>query len=234
MQFRRSQRTRQRAARSVNFVLLLALILSPFSATGRALAGQPPQSNDPQQQAQALLDTLTPQERVGQLFLVTFQGSDAGPDSHIGQLIADYHIGGVVLKREMDNFVDAPEGPAAARSLIAGLQQIEADSAEDIRFDETNGEYLPAFIPLLVAVSQEGDGYPSDQILNGLSPQPSAMALGATWQTGLAQQAGELLGSELAALGVNMLLGPSMDVLESPQPQNGGDMGVRSFGGDPY
>lgn len=219
----------------LHIALLLALLAGQFSAAGSALAGPAPQGNDPQPQAQALLDSLTPQERVGQLFLVTFVGSEAGPDSHVGQLIADYHIGGVVLLRETDNFVDAPDTLPAARSLIAGLQQIEADSAQEPRFDAASGEaYTPAFIPLMVAISQEGDGYPSDQLLSALSPQPSAMALGATWQPELAEQAGELLGRELAALGVNMLLGPSLDVLETPQPQNAGDMGVRSFGGDPY
>lgn len=94
--------------------------------------------------------------------------------------------------------------------------------------------YSPSYIPLIVAMSQEGDGYPNDQLLDVLSPQPNAMTLGATWQPDLARQSGELLGSELSGLGINLLLGPSLDVLESPQPESAGDLGIRSFGGDPY
>jgi beta-N-acetylhexosaminidase len=59
------------------------------------------------------------------------------------------------------------------------------------------------------------------------------MAIGATWVPDLARQVGFVAGSELSALGINLLLGPSLDVLESPREQ-GGDLGVRSFGGDPF
>jgi beta-N-acetylhexosaminidase len=35
-------------------------------------------------------------------------------------------------------------------------------------------------------------------------------------------------------LGFNLLLGPSLDVLEVPNFESGGDLGVRAFGGDPF
>jgi beta-N-acetylhexosaminidase len=60
------------------------------------------------------------------------------------------------------------------------------------------------------------------------------MAIGATWKPSLAGQVGSVLGSELSALGFNLLLGPSLDVLESPNPSAQIDIGTRSFGGDPY
>ena len=31
-----------------------------------------------------------------------------------------------------------------------------------------------------------------------------------------------------------MLLGPSLDVLEEPNPESTGDLGIRTFGGDPF
>ena len=71
-------------------------------------------------------------------------------------------------------------------------------------------------------------------ILNGLTDIPSNMAIGATWQPDLAQQVGEVVGYELSNLGINMLFGPSLDVLENPDPFSPSDLGVRSFGGDPY
>jgi beta-N-acetylhexosaminidase len=60
------------------------------------------------------------------------------------------------------------------------------------------------------------------------------MAIGATWKTELAEEVGQVLGSELSALGFNLLLGPSLDVVESPNPSAQTDLGPRVFGGDPF
>ncbi len=216
--------------------LLLTLLISSLATSPEAaLAAPVAQSANPQTQALTLLEKLTPEERVGQLFLVTFTGSHADNATQIYDLINNYHIGGVVLRRDMDNFVAAPNTLQTTYDLIAQLQSAEADAAQASRADVTSGEtFTPSFIPLLVALSQEGDGYPNDQLLDVLSPQPNAMTLGATWNPDLARQAGALLGSELSALGINLLLGPSLDVLETPQPDSAGDLGVLSFGGDPY
>ncbi len=219
--------------RLVLAALVLAFLLQAVPA-GAAYAAPEAQSN-PEARAAALLERLSPEERVGQLFLVTFSGATAPPESQIYDLINNYHIGGVVLRRDMDNFVARPDTLASAHTLITQLQTAEQAASLAARRDLTSGDdYTPIYIPLLVALSQEGDGYPNDQLLDVFSPQPNAMMLGATWRTALAQQAGALLGSELSALGVNMLLGPSLDVLENPRPDSSGDLGVRSFGGDPY
>jgi beta-N-acetylhexosaminidase len=83
-------------------------------------------------------------------------------------------------------------------------------------------------------VSHEGNGAPYTSIVNGATPLPSEMALGATWDSAHAETAGQIAGQELRAMGINMLLGPSLDVLEDPRPQSAGDLGVRSFGGEPF
>ena len=75
---------------------------------------------------------------------------------------------------------------------------------------------------------------PTPRLTNGLTALPSPMAIGATWDTRAAEQAGQVAGRELAALGVNLLLGPSVDVLYDPRPGGQGDLGARAFGGDPY
>lgn len=223
--------------RLVLAALLLALLLQALPAASPAYAAYaaPLAQSDPAARAAALLQRLSPEERVGQLFMVTFSGASAPPESQIYDLINNYHIGGVVLRRDMDNFLARPETLTGAHTLISQLQTAEQHASLTSRRDLTSQEeYTPVYIPLLVALSQEGDGYPNDQLLDVLSPQPNAMMLGATWRTSLAQQAGALLGSELSALGVNMLLGPSLDVIENPRPDSTGDLGVRSFGGDPY
>ncbi len=60
------------------------------------------------------------------------------------------------------------------------------------------------------------------------------MAIGATWDPDLAREVGMALGRNLEQLGVNLLLGPSLDILGDPRLGSPQDLGVRSFGGDPY
>jgi beta-N-acetylhexosaminidase len=60
------------------------------------------------------------------------------------------------------------------------------------------------------------------------------MAIGATWDANLAERDGEIVGRELEAVGVNLLLGPDLDVVAVPQAGGSGDLGVRSFGGSPH
>jgi len=89
-------------------------------------------------------------------------------------------------------------------------------------------------VPLFVGISQEGDGFPNDQLLSGMTPLPNEMAIGAAWKTEYALQAGSILGDELSSIGFNLFLGPSLDVLESPNPSARSDLGTRVFGGDPF
>jgi beta-N-acetylhexosaminidase len=193
------------------------------------------QTATPPPEVARLLDTLSPEERVGQLFLVSFDGVDASAESHIYDLINNYHVGGVVLMAKNDNFTEAPDTLQDAYQLINTLQQLEWDSAGTIQKDPDSGEtFERAYVPLFVGIEQDGGGYPSDQILNGLTGIPNAMAIGATWKPELAQQIGEIQGQELASLGFNLYLGPSLDVLETPNPNARGNIGTRSFGGDPY
>ena len=174
---------------------------------------------------------MTPEERVGQLFLVSFSGSDAGATSQIYDLIVNYHIGGVTLSAANDNFVAAPDTAAGAYQLITQLQQVERDSG-GVPIGEGGSNRM--YVPLWIGITQEGNGAPTDQIINGLTPLPSAMALGATWQPQLAEQTGTVAGRELSILGFNIFLGPSLDVLEQPILTPNGDLNTRVFGGDPY
>lgn len=173
-----------------------------------------------------LLKQLSMEEKVGQLFLVTFKGRVFSQNSDIYRLITQYHIGGVLLKRENGNWRSGAGEADAVLQLTNGLQQIEADAAAQ----QKNGNFLP----LLIALSQPGDGYPFDQLATDLTQLPSQMAIGATWEPARARDTGRVLGEELSSLGVNLLLGPSLDVLERPNPGTSGDLGVRVFGGDPF
>lgn len=208
----------------------LAFLLQPLGSG--PVVGQAPQPLT----ASQILERMTPEERVGQLFLVTFRGAAPRPDDPIFDLIVDGHISGVLLRARNDNFVGSPDTLETARSLISALQSAEYNASLEPATPETGGgsPQAPTYIPLFIAVNQEGDGSPYSEILSGLTEIPSEMAIGATWDTALAEAVGEVLGREMEALGVNLLLGPSLDVLEDPRPEGPGDLGVRTFGGDPY
>ena len=206
--------------------LLAALALVSMLSGLAAPAAVWAQSADP---ANALLTRLTPEEKVGQLFLVSFSGTDVSDQSQIYDLVANKHIGGVILEAANDNFV-ADNTPEQAYQLITSLQQVELTTVSN-QAEPSNSH---AYIPLFVGVSQEGGGAPNDQILSGLTPIPGQMALGATWDRSMAEQAGPVMGRELSALGFNFYLGLSLDVLTLPDPSVNSDMSARVFGGDPY
>jgi beta-N-acetylhexosaminidase len=186
----------------------------------------------PMQKAKAMLQQLTPEERVGQLFVVSYSGKDVSSGADISRLIQEYHIGGVILKRENGNWKTGEGEAIAIAQLTNTLQTIVIKSATDAAIKQNITS--PHYLPLLIMMSQEGDGIPYDELLTEAPSLPSQMAIGATWDPSLSKQAGGLVGREFAALGINVLLGPSLDVLERPIPGTDGDMGARSFGGDPY
>lgn len=249
------------------------------------LAPTPVATPSPPPDLQAILDGMTAADKVGQLFMVAFDGSDVGPASDIAVLVRDYRVGAVVLLPGNDNFRNVPvtvevadasgdfetvtrSTPAQIAGLANALQALAQQAPQPIQFTpgltETNGITLtqvlsatsvisPALvtpapptpappvvtgaqvnIPLLIALNWAGDDGSFFAGTGGFTPLPSAMALGATWSPELAQQVGQLVGRELDAVGVNLLLGPPLDVLETPRPGSKGDLRTRTFGGDPY
>jgi len=176
-----------------------------------------------------LMERMSSAAKVGQLFVVTFSGSQVTEDAAIAELIRDYHVGGVVLKPENGNIASTGNTPEQVAALAGQLQ----DTAWQATHPVTDGTPQP-FVPLFVAVNQEGNGMPHTSIISGTTPLPSQMALGATWDISHTLEVGHIVGRELEALGINLLLGPSLDVLESPRPASSGDLGVRTFGGEPF
>lgn len=185
-------------------------------------------------QAETLLEAMTAEEKVGQLFLVTFSGMDVSEQSQIYTLIAKHHIGGVVLKAANNNF--PVENPAeAARQLTQDLQEIAWQaSGGQSELTGAEKELGYPYVPLLVGLEQLGNGYPKDQILSGLSEFPSQMALGAAWDPSLSSKVGEALGEELSILGINLYLGPNLAVLEDPTNEAAKFLDVNVYGGNPF
>lgn len=229
--------------------ILFAVILCSSFVVSDSAAQEPAECPAVVDSADSLFNCLTIEERIGQLFLVTFQGDTVFPadnqqitDSAIADLILNYHVGGVALERENDN-ITTVNGQSAEQltNLIADLQSLALSPTAQIILGDASTEdivlteVLPASrypLPLLIAVTQGEGGHFNNTLLNGLTAQPSEMALGATWNPALAQAAGETAGRDLSALGINMLFGPSMNVVDSLD--DSGILGTHTFGGDPY
>ncbi len=211
-------------------VIAAALVLQALMG-GPASAAIPPASRAQAISAEAILAAMSPAERVGQLFVVSFYGASANLGSSIYDLVTNLKIGGVILSAVDDNITDTVQIPTQVLSLTNQLQDAAVVGSQTPR--QQGGADLPPYVPLLTAINHEGDGYPFTEIQSGISALPNEMAIGATWDPAQAQATGRIVGAELSALGINMLLGPSLDVLETPRPE-GTDLGTRVFGGDPY
>ena len=235
-------RVTERFGRLAVAALAALLGLSPGLAAAQNPSPTPPPPASVRN-AQIALRNLSVAQKVGQLFLVQFEGDDASATSDIADLIANYKVGGVQLEASRQNFVNGPEGPRQVLTLTNRLQTLATQPGSAAATPEQAtplplGQPRPAqpsnYIPLFIAIGQEGDGWPNSEITQGLTPLPSAMALGATWKPELAEAAGRTAGSELTRLGINLVFGPMLDIVDAPKSGSPGDPGVRIFGGDPY
>jgi beta-N-acetylhexosaminidase len=220
----------------------------PPSGAGTAGAPEDPRAA----QVEALLAAMSPADRVGQLFVITFEGNDTSFESDIAELIYAYRVGGVVLSPENRNFSNEPgtDTPLRVATLVNQLQAIaygillppeaalqpvpnEPWPPSNLVALERETGVAPPNLPLMVGVEQPGDNLPRTALRRGFTPLPSQLAIGAAWEPQLAEEIGALVGRELRAVGVNLLLGPNLDVIDQPLPAQVGGMGVFSFGGNP-
>src|SRR5512140_2551923 len=148
-------------------LLLLGLLIAPLvpPESAEAQGGNPPAA------VRAAFQKMTPEERVGQLFLVGFNGTDTTEKSQIYDLIVNRHVGGVVLSAGNDNFGAAPGTADGAYQLSRNLQEIEWNTFLNAPVDPKLGQTVShQYVPLFIAMAQAGDGPPDDQILSGLTP----------------------------------------------------------------
>jgi beta-N-acetylhexosaminidase len=176
----------------------------------------------PTRGAAAQATTLTLEQKVGQLFVSYVYGSSAtttsatdvaanqamyGADVHNGaEAVAKYHLGGVIYFTWSNNLANPPQ----IAGLSNGLQQAAlADSG----------------VPLQISTDQEGGVV--NRIGAPLAVSPGNMAIGATFNPLNAYSAAKVSGTELKALGINVVDAPVVDV--NTEPRNAAD-GVRAFG----
>ena len=176
----------------------------PVSATVASASGQnvsTPVSTSvtPEQLAQQTLARMTLEQKVGQVYMLGFDGTDLNDANRA--LIQGLHLGGVTLfGRNIEN-----------ASQLARLDQDLQTVADPV--------------PLFISVDQEGGLVV--RVTDGATIFPGNMAVGATGDPSLARQVAQASATELLAMGVNMDLGPVVDVNTNPLNPV---IGVRSFG----
>ena len=171
-------------------VLLLLMCVAMLATSAAAVGGSAGAA--PRPSAESILREMTPEERVGQLFLVTFQGVPEAGD-RVFDLITRHYVSGVILRASNDNFVDARLGRCRPRrDLIARLQS-PAMPTSGAAATPAPGEREagPLYVPLLVGLSMDRDGRSVPEVLSGLSELPTEMAIGGTWSPALARRVGE-------------------------------------------
>jgi beta-N-acetylhexosaminidase len=138
---------------------------------------------------QHILDGMTLDQKLGQLFVVEYLYTDADhPD--LDNMIDQMGAGGVILYQSMNI------------ESIAQMRQLTSDMQARAR------------IPLILGADQEGGG--DDQIDTIFGPHPAAWDIGQTGDPAVAAQNAARMAGELKQLGMNADFAPVVDVL-TPQ-----------------
>jgi beta-N-acetylhexosaminidase len=194
------------------------------AAPALAAGGRSALSSADRRTIQAVIQRMSLEEKVGQLFVMRVYGASAtDPDpadaaanqseigvSNAAELLAKYHVGGIIYFAWAHN----TQNPHQIADLSNGLQRAALAQGTPV--------------PLLISTDQEQGavariGAPATLFGGG-------MALGADGSPADARTAARVIGTELAAMGVNQNYSPVSDVNINPANPV---IGVRSFGADP-
>ena len=174
---------------------------------GNTTAQNDPDTAEPGQDSQtdqikALIDSMTLEEKVGQLVIVGVDGYEN--DEHSKQLMEKYHAGGFILFKK--NIQDS----AQLLTLLNSLKETNAASNK---------------VPMFLSVDEEGGRV--SRLPDEFKKFPSNRVIGQKNDSSLSYQIGSILGRELGSFGFNMDFAPVLDINSNPKNPVIGD---RSFG----
>jgi len=132
---------------------------------------------------------MTPREKIGQLFMIGFQGTSVTPD--LASFIKEYRPGGVIL---------------FSRNLESVEQMV--DLTNDLQACSRHS-------PLIISIDQEGGRV--SRLPKGFTIFPPCGLLGRCNSAELAYSAAATTAKELKAVGVNMNMAPVLDVNSNPE-----------------
>ena len=149
-----------------------------------------------------LLDSMTLEEKVGQLLIAGVAGTQPGEDG--AQLIRQDRVGGIIL------FGHNVESEAQLAELTNGLKELNS-----------------GYIPLLLCVDQEGGRV--ERMPDTIRRLPDAYAVGKAEDPALWAAYGDLLAEECGSFGFNVDFAPVLDIWSNPDNKV---IGRRAFGTD--
>ncbi len=136
--------------------------------------------------AMLLLDSMTIEEKLGQLLIVGYNNNEQAEE-----MIKDHKVGGMVLyKRNYENFEE----------LYLLTRKLK----------EYNQEYS---FPIWIAMDEEGGSV--TRLPSGKTPIPDARKVGSFEDLKLTKATGWVIGRELAAAGVNLDFAPVVDIVSN-------------------
>jgi beta-N-acetylhexosaminidase len=210
--------------RSCSLVVSVAVAASVAAAVPVAAPAAPQGNPDALAMywANQVLNHLSLEQRVGQLFVVSVWGKsadEAHPTNQLNygvdtpaQVVERYNVGGVIYfnNASTDN-VDSPQQVA---QFSNGLQRAAV----------TSGLHLP----LIIAIDQEGGNV--TRLESPATEFPGNMAIGAGRSTSDARSLATINARELRAMGINQNFAPVADVNSNPLNPV---IGARSFSSHP-
>jgi len=199
--------------RSVSFFLLVVLIATSSFAKDRFQRQGPIHlDRDGQKWAEKTLRKLSPEEKVGQLFMVwvraQFLNNDSDTYAQLREAINKYHVGAFAMTVPVDGGFLIKSEPYEAAMLLNHLQE-------------------ESKVPLLFAADFERG---LSMRLNGPTIFPHAMAFGAAGKVEYAEDFGRVTAQEARAIGIHWNFFPVADVNSNPVNPV---INTRSFGEDP-
>lgn len=138
-----------------------------------------------------IINSMTLDEKIGQLFVVAFEGKEL--NSNIKELIEKYKVGGIILFD--GNISDIKQ----TVSLINNLKSTNS-----------NNKY-----PLFISVDEEGGRVTRMPV--EFKRMPSSADIGRTGKVEIAENAGNIIGESLRILGFNVDFAPVLDIYSNPQ-----------------
>src|SRR5450756_1250432 len=106
-----------RLFRFLNCIVIAALLFGSVSSAFAQAGGE-------DEFVARLIAQMSPEAKVGQLFVVSFKGIDATLNSDVADLILNYRVGGVVLSIPNGNIDNGTDTPTQVATLTAALQNL--------------------------------------------------------------------------------------------------------------
>lgn len=174
----------QKVGRLALFSVIVLLATSYTSKN--ELIQKEPQFIQQSNWADSVLESLTIDEKIGQLFMVAaYSNRDKAHEEELNELIEKYRIGGLIFFQG---------GPVRQAHMTNRLQNLSN-------------------IPLLIGMDAE---WGAKMRLDSMPRYPRAMMVAASRDSSIAHELGRVAGEELKTLGVHVSFSPVLDVNNNP------------------